>query len=141
MKKEAREGDEVVQPRYRPGQPLVVFGQSRRNRDAHAKERSTTHRRGNSTKPFLAPGCLATSSRMPPWACASTEASSPCSPGPHTPKFHALAHVLLLHRPCQLLHLRPVLLGGRRDAPGEQVSQSVDTAACTFEPFLGLAPS
>lgn len=63
MEHRAGEGDEV-QPSHGPWQPLVVLGQPP-NRDAHAKERSTTHRRGNSTKPRWACERFTISSRMP----------------------------------------------------------------------------
>ena len=66
--------DDEMQPRQRLLQALIVPGKPP-EAGPQAKERSTTQRRGSSTKPFLASGSLTTSSTMPAAWAASAGAS------------------------------------------------------------------
>ena len=53
---------------YHPANTPAVRSESRanrRNRVNQPNDRSTTHRRGNNTNPFLAFGCFTTSSSIP----------------------------------------------------------------------------
>jgi hypothetical protein len=59
---QAGEGDEV-QARHRLGQPLVVLGRAPKPRSPREGALHHPPARHKSTKPFLAPGCLTTSSR------------------------------------------------------------------------------
>ena len=92
----------------------------RRKRVAHAKDRSTTHRRGRRTKPRFASGSLMTSNVMP-WAAAALAACAPVDIG----NIDRVAGDGL-HGACEPFDLAAFFGADRRNMKREQRTQRAD---------------
>ena len=118
MEKEACEGDEV-QPPYRLGQPLVVLGQPP---EARRPRKGTLHN-PPARQEHEAPLGVGVLDHLKPDAFGlglGRRLLSRLAPLYVVGQLHALARGLL-HRLCQRLYLRALLLGGGCDSQGEQV--------------------
>ena len=108
----------------------------RRNRPSPANVRSTTHRRGSSTNPFLAPVCLTTSDRIP-FRRASSAGPSPVYPW-STNATSPVRPVTSCTRAANSATRSRSLAAVTRNASR---CPSVSTATCTLDPSFLLAPS